>query len=219
MDHLNVNSSLGTIVAAIPQAARLFQALRIDYCCGGDRSLTDAARDLDLEPAAVWQQVRNAAAQTSAEPDLTALSPAELINEIENRHHHWLHGNLPLIGELVFKILQVHGERHPELYELHNLYSRLRLDLEQHLVKEETRLFPGRLDKPALSRLIAELRREHEAAGGALRRMRSLTGDYAVPDDGCPTYRQTYNRLEALESDLFRHIHLENNLLFPRLTA
>ena len=219
--------TLGEIVTELPQAARLFNQLRIDYCCGGDRTFAQALTETDLDPEKVASQLEALAAVQAAsdEQDPKSLASGDLADQIEARHHSFMRENLPLISELLDAVMHAHGVNHPELFQLHKAYSSLRGDIEQHLIKEEILLFPyyhsaaGSLDQAAKEKIqavIAELRSEHEAAGGLLRQMRQVTSDYTLPSDACSTYERLFKKLTALEEDLFQHIHLENNILFNK---
>jgi regulator of cell morphogenesis and NO signaling len=218
MKTIQQNSSLGDIVAAYPRTAALFQTLKIDYCCGGDRTLRAAVEEQGLSLESVWPSIQTMIDQTADQDEVNPadLALAELAAWIEERHHAYLRNQLPAAGAYLFKILTVHGANHPELFTVHRLFSRLKAELEQHLVKEEVRLFPDPADQ---TDLIEELKAEHEKAGSLLHEIRHETRDFAVPADGCQTYELTYATLADLESDLFQHILLENNLLFPRLAA
>lgn len=223
MKTIHQDSTLGDIVTAYPLTASLFQSLKIDFCCGGERTLRAALKDQDLSLSAVWPSIQDLIEKNEllkrtdpAEFNPADLDPSELIDWIEEHHHVWLRSHLPDIAALLFKILSVHGVNHPELFTVHRLFSQLKAELEQHLVKEEVWLFPNPANQTAL---IDELRAEHEKAGALLRDLRRETFDYSVPEDGCSTYALAVQSLAELETDLFRHIHLENNQLFQRLTA
>lgn len=223
----NAEQTLGAIVTELPQAARLFNQLRIDYCCGGDRTVKKALAEAGLEEDKVASQLEALATiqAASEQQDPRSLASGELADQIEARHHSFMRENLPFISELLDAVMHAHGVNHPELFQLHKAYSALRGDIEQHLIKEEILLFPhyqapaGSLDQAAKDKIqavIAELRSEHEAAGGLLRQMRQVTNDYTTPEDACPTFDRLLKKLVALEEDLFQHIHLENNILFNK---
>jgi regulator of cell morphogenesis and NO signaling len=151
---------------------------------------------------------------------------ADLIDHIVATHHSYLNRALPELSDLTTTILRVHGQKHPDLFRVHKLFHNLKLELEQHLIKEETLLFPmikeyetGRSEAhlKKISLVVREIEEEHEAAGDILKELRSVTEDYILPGDGCATYGKTLKGLQELESDLFQHIHLENNILFTRL--
>lgn len=226
MNRFTSTDRIGDIVVALPKAAELFQHYRIDYCCGGDRPLLAALDELHLSSTVVDEL--NTLAQTIQDrgDDWQALTPPQLVDHIVMTHHAFLWANLPKLSELTTTILRVHGANHPELKTLHTLVGTLKTELEGHLVKEETVQYPAieayfkdpspETLNPALD-VIRELEAEHVAAGNILKQIRELTHDFTVPEDGCGTYRKTYALLETTEKDIFQHIHLENNLLFPQL--
>ncbi len=215
--------TVGGIVAELPAAGNLFRLEHIDFCCGGHRLLSDVLADqgrtADVLDDAL-DALREAAGRTPSDAAPATLGDAELADYIDRTHHAYMHEALPSIGTLSETVLKAHGARHPELFRLHVLFGRLRGELEQHLIKEETLLFPvcgvTDFDRVSTRQVVAELRAEHEAAGELLHRMNDLSGDYRVPVDACPTWRRLYEALHEMEGDLFRHIHLENNVLFAR---
>jgi regulator of cell morphogenesis and NO signaling len=226
MNRFTSTDRIGDIVVALPKSAELFQHYRIDYCCGGDRPLQAALDELHLSSTVVDEL--NTLAQTIQDrgDDWQALTAPQLVDHIVMTHHAFLWANLPKLSELTTTILRVHGANHPELKTLHTLVGTLKTELEGHLVKEETVQYPAieayfkdpssETLNPALD-VIRELEAEHVAAGNILKQIRELTHDFTVPEDGCGTYRKTYALLETTEKDIFQHIHLENNLLFPQL--
>ncbi len=213
---------VGDIVTRLPQAATLFRAAGVDYCCGGHRPLGEALaaegrdpRELDSALDAVRDRAASEREYPAAFEDMEV---SDLTAHIETRHHRYLRDALPRTAELARRVLTAHGQRHPELFRIHALYGRLQLDLEQHLIKEEVSLFPQLAAAPSersadTVQLAAEIREEHEAAGRTLHELRALTGGYTMPDDGCASYGAFMEALSALEADLFQHIHLENNIL------
>ncbi len=213
---------LGEIVSQLPQAAALFRSQDIDFCCGGQR-LLGAALHAAGRPAAELDAALDdlyARAQTVAEQPVAyaAMERTDLMAHIEARHHTYVREALPRISELANRVLAAHGNKHPELFQVHAAFGRLRADLESHLIKEEIALFPLlAANDPArrqeTARLAREIRAEHEAAGQLLHTLRAQTGGYVAPADGCATYHRYLEALSALEADLFEHIHLENNIL------
>lgn len=216
--------TLGELVAEAPGRAAVLDRLGLDYCCHGQRTLADACTEAGLEHDAV------AAALVAAVPEPVdhPTEPAALADHIEATHHTFLHAELPALDALAAKVVGVHGERHPELAEVHRLIVALRADLEPHLLKEERVLFPairalvgGASDFPfgTVQNPIRMMSMEHDRAGELLAALRDASGGYRVPEDGCASYRSLYERLAALEADTHRHIHLENNVLFPAAVA
>lgn len=225
-----ITDTLGDIVAQLPKAGEVFQNHRIDFCCGGNRALFEAAGEQNVDATQLVQELNAlldaASAADANEVDWTTAPLSQLVDHVLNRHHAYLNTTLPTLGELVTKILRVHGQNHAELAKVHQLFYTLKMEFEQHLIKEETLVFPKIVafertgSKDALEQAVAaidELEKEHDSSGQVLKELRKVTRDYAVPDDGCGTYHYTFQKLEEVESNTFVHIHLENNILFPRL--
>lgn len=227
MKSFKLTDRLGDIVIAVPKTAEVFHHYRVDYCCGGDRTLQDALIELQLPEASVLDEL-NTLAKTIQEQgdDWHPMTPMELVDYIVSTHHAFLWTNLPKLSELTTMLLRVHGINHPELIAVHRLFGELKTELEAHLLKEETVQYPAieayfehpSTDtlEPALA-VIHELETEHVAAGSLLKQLRDVTKNYTIPTDGCNTYHKTYALFEKLELDIFQHIHLENNVLFPKL--
>lgn len=219
------DSTVGRVVAANPGTSRVFERFGIDYCCAGRVSLAHAAakRSVDLAAliTALTQQQRPSLIE---EPDWTAASMSDLIAHIKDSHHGYLRRELPRLRAMTTKVAGVHGELHPEMVEVAEIFQKFAADLELHMLKEEQMLFPvleafeatGTWPGGAASEPIACMMHEHEDAGGALAQMRRLTEDYTPPPGACATYRATLEGLEALERDMHRHVHKENSILFVR---
>jgi regulator of cell morphogenesis and NO signaling len=213
--------TIGDVVAKLPAAAAIFKAQGIDFCCGGQRNLGTVIQEQGLDAAAIARSLDSAQANWEAKAgtmDFTVMTPAELTDYIESRHHTYLREALPAAARTLGTVLKAHGRNHPELFRVHSLYGRLRTELEQHLVKEETMLFPmlaepDPAEAESMADLVSQIKQEHEAAGLVLKELRQLTCGYTPPADACPTFTRLLSELEALESDLFQHIHLESNIL------
>lgn len=230
MEKINVNQKIGDIVNQFPKVADIFKEYKIDYCCGGDRPLKSAIEAQNIDESNLLNKINHSfqefLAQKSLDVDWLTSPLDNLVDHILDTHHAYLNANLPIIHELVTKIMRVHGERHPELIKVHKLFSSLRNELESHLFKEETVQYPAiraylesnqQSDLETAVSVNKELSDEHTAAGDILKEFREVTNDYHLPDDACGTYAKTYEKLQELEADMFQHIHLENNILFPRL--
>ena len=240
-DTISEEMTVRDILVAHPATRRTLERLGIDYCCGGHRSLREAAQEAgaDVEEVlaalrAALRQAASAPAQPGArpEPDWQRMSVTDMANHIERKHHAFMKEALPRLEDLLGRVRRAHQERHgPMLGDLTQTFSGLRAEIEVHLVKEEQVLFPylrrieayaqGRGERPPLQHVtvanpIAQMRWEHERAGAALARMRGLTEGYALPPDACESFRALYEGLQEMEDDLHQHIHLENNILFPR---
>ncbi|HOV69547.1 MAG TPA: iron-sulfur cluster repair di-iron protein [Clostridia bacterium] len=215
------NGTIGGIVAEIPAAGSVFKAFGIDYCCGGQRKLADVIAEQGVNRAELYSALDDEAAKARKNANITdlgSLSSETLSYYIESTHHSYLRKALPELGELFAAVLSAHGVNHPELFDLYRVFGGLRTELEQHLIKEEVSLFPKLASEyEDVSALAREIKAEHDSAGKALRELRRISGDYAVPSDGCPTYEKLFTQLERLEDDLHQHIHLENNILLVDL--
>ncbi|MBU8596222.1 iron-sulfur cluster repair di-iron protein [Shouchella clausii] len=225
MSSLTLQSQVADIVTAVPQTADVFRKLRIDFCCGGQVPLEQAALKRGLEPNEVLEQVqlvesKFAECEQSRPADLTEL---ELIDYIQKKHHAFLKEELPALVPYVTKLARVHGGSHPELLRVQELFSDLKQELLDHTTDEDEVVFPlitRFMNEPnsetteALRPHISELEGEHESAGCLLKEIREVTSGFVLPADACGTYRLVYQRLAHLEQDTFDHIHLENNILF-----
>lgn len=221
-----LDRTLGELVAERPARARVLERLGLDYCCHGNRSIAAAATAAGLDPVTVAEDL--GAVTDPAGAGIDSLDPSALIDHIVAVHHVYLHEELPLLVELAVKVREVHGDRHPELHRVAGLASEIRDDLAPHLAKEEQVLFPairkwleGERSFPfgSIGNPIRMMMLEHDRAGELLEDLRAVTNDYSVPADGCTSYRSLYERLANLEADTHRHVHLENNVLFPAVTA
>ncbi|MBU9714816.1 iron-sulfur cluster repair di-iron protein [Evansella tamaricis] len=228
---LTRDSVVRDIVIRVPRSDELFKQYKIDFCCGGNRPLHDAIKEKGLEEGSILQTLHSLQEQAverkeSDRLDWTKEPFTSLMDHILRRHHGYLVEELPDLSFYVTKIFRVHGMSHPELGELHQLFHQLKMELEQHMIKEEQVIFPAirhyentktSTDKTVALSRIHELESEHEEAGFLLKQIRHITNDFTLPPGACTTYRMTFKRLEELESDMFQHVHLENNILFPRL--
>ncbi len=222
--------TVAELAAEMANATLVFERLGIDYCCGGQRKLADACKAAKVDAGDV---IRELAASNQPGADTTAVdwrtkSLTELTQFIVWRYHVDLKNELPALQILVAKVHGVHGTNHPELATVHQLYSALKDELEPHMAKEEEILFPhieGMEDLDAepvpscfgtVRNPIRMMMMEHDSAGDILKQLREVTRSYAVPADACNSYRSMMERLQRLEQDLHEHIHLENNVLFPR---
>lgn len=228
---LTTNKTLGAIAAENPQAVRVFEKHKIDFCCGGDQPIEDACRAKGISAEELLAEIE-AAAPATEERDWQSASLAKLADHIVARHHAYLHQELPELARMIQKVIVAHGPNHSDsLLPLQKTFAGLQSELTTHMMKEEMVLFPlvKRMEAAAgagvglpsapggsVSNPIRMMEDEHDSAAAALREMRRLTSGYTVPPDGCNTYRALFQRLQNLESDLHVHIHLENNVLFPR---
>jgi len=227
INNFRVSDKIGDIVTIFPGASNLFLEYRIDFCCGGNRPLTVAIKEQNLDENKILNLLneRYVEFQEKNEKfiDWAKEKPSKLVDYIVDKHHAYLNEELPKLSELTLKILKVHGESHEELFKVHKLFNTLRIELEEHLIKEEDVLFPAikkyEVEKTSDNRekminLLNELEQEHTGAGDIIKELREVTNHYIVPEGACRTYELTYRKLRELELDTFQHIHLENNILF-----
>jgi regulator of cell morphogenesis and NO signaling len=232
---MTTSATLAEIAATSLSAVRLLEHHGLDYCCGGKQPFDQACRARNIAPDALLREIQDAKAARGQEVDWQTAPIGDLIKHILGTHHEYLKLELPALGQRMSKVLSAHGERDPEtLPRLAEVFAALRAELEMHLHKEEAILFPfieeygraelqGRPVPPvpfgSIRRPIAMMEQEHAGAGDALVELRRLTRDYELPPYACGTVQALYQGLQALEGDLHTHIHLENNILFPRAVA
>ncbi|MDY6011359.1 iron-sulfur cluster repair di-iron protein [Clostridium sp.] len=228
MSKLNKEQKLGEIVAEFPGAARIFNEKGIDYCCHGDVTLEKALVDKDIEVASFVDRINKEYDEflNSKEEyiDWRKEDPNKLIDNIVNVHHAFTFRELLEIDQLLLKILKVHyhhsGE---ELKTVHRLFGALKVELEEHLIKEEEELFPmireytknpSKELRDSIMKFIGVTENEHTGAGHILQDLYRETNGYKTPEWACTTFKLVYKKLDALEKDLFVHIHKENSILF-----
>ena len=212
--------TVGQLAAQHPLATRVFARHAIDYCCGGGQTLEEICSHKGLDQEAVLDEIRKEI-QPSAVPEerWDQASLPDLIEHILTAYHEPLREELPRLESMARKVVRVHGDKEPErLPELLSVYLALKSELEQHMMKEERILFPMiRQGQGTLANgPISVMEHEHDSAGKALGRLNELTDGYQVPAHACNTWRALWHGLAALEKSLHQHIHLENNILFPR---
>ena len=233
---LTATKTVGEIAAEVPSTTREFEKLGIDYCCGGSRTLAEAcaAANIPIDKVLARLEEGLKSSQSGASQNWSNQLLADLITHITSTHHVFVREESPRIAALAAKVVGVHGKNHPELLQVQAIFSALAEELRVHLMKEEQVLFPyvslmeestlaGEPAPPAMFGTVVNpvrmMMQEHDGAGEALRSLRSVTNDYKVPEDACISYRTLYDALRGFEADLHQHIHLENNILFPRAIA
>lgn len=224
--------TIGEIVAENYRAATVFKKHKIDFCCNGNRSIEEACRAKNVS---IWQLTKelDEAMKPGSESTTGYDSwPLDLLADyIEKKHHRYVEGRMPEIKAYLDKLCKVHGERHPELFDIHRHFFVSADELTKHMKKEELVLFPyiRRMVQAkatgetaatpqfiTVKNPIAMMMSEHETEGERFREIAELSSDYTPPADACNTYRVTYALLQEFENDLHLHIHLENNILFPK---
>lgn len=218
---------IADIVTEDIRTAEVFKSVGIDFCCGGHQKLSEACKEQNINLDELETSLASVENNSS---DSTHHNYKEwnidfLADYIVNTHHKTVLRLLPQIVAYTEKIADVHGANHPELIEIRDLFAQINTELLQHLDHEETVLFPaikkqlyaGNEENKAI--IISEITRmtgEHEFAGGAMDHINKISKNYVVPEDGCNTYRVAYKLLEEFEDDLHVHVHLENNILYPK---
>ncbi|HUM64399.1 MAG TPA: iron-sulfur cluster repair di-iron protein [Chitinophagaceae bacterium] len=224
--------SLGEIAAKDLRKAQIFKKYGLDFCCGGKKTVKQACAEKGLDVTKVEQELQHADKMPATRPvPYDEWSLDFLADYIVNTHHSYVKKTLPDLRGYAAKVARVHGARHPELLAIHQLVENVNAELSEHLVKEEQVLFPfirqlvssankGE-SKPAshfgsIENPISMMESEHETAGKDLEQIRKLSNNFAIPDDACASYSLLYRMLEEFEDDLHIHVHLENNILFPK---
>ena len=232
---MTTTTTLADLAATSLNAVRILERHGLDYCCGGKQPFDQACIAKGLKAESIMQEIETAQISGAPERDWQTAPLGELVKHIVGTHHEYLKLELPALGHRMDKVLAVHGARDPEtLPRMAEVFAALRAEMEMHLHKEEVVLFPfieqyGRAEAQSqpmppvpfgsIANPIGMMEREHVSAGDALGEIRVLTHDFELPPYACSTVRALYEGLQALESDLHVHIHLENNILFPRAIA
>jgi regulator of cell morphogenesis and NO signaling len=220
------------VAVALPNATRVFEKTKIDYCCGGDQLLGSACAKAGVDLQTLEKMLESTAVPaTAVTMDFLQMSAVELIQYILDKHHVYTRQEMDRLERLVEKVVAAHGANHSELLGIRDLLQQLCAELKGHMFKEEQILFPYLVEveqcvlqqRPApfapfgtVTNPIRMMMFEHDNAGELLREMRKLSRDYQPPEDACISYKTFYEALVAFEQDLHQHIHLENNLLFPK---
>lgn len=225
-NYFNPNTPIGEIVANDFRAAGIFMQAGIDFCCGGKKSLNESCTEKGISVDELSSELMKATSSpVSYAQNYKAWSLDFLCDYIVNTHHRYVLEKLPELQFYTSKIASVHGENHPELTEVANLFEQINTELRQHLHHEEEDLFPAikrmtagsnEKDRSIIRSEIDRMHGEHDFAGGAMDKINEITGGYAVPADGCQTYQVAFKLLHEFEDDLHIHVHLENNILFPK---
>lgn len=223
-----IEKKVGNLVATDYRYADVFKKYGIDFCCGGGISIAKACKKNNIDSQELIEDLERITSLRETSDDIINWELEKLIDHIVDVHHSYVKDNLPLLHAYAEKVANVHGDRHPELIEIYYKFLELKLDLISHLSKEENILFPyiktlvakgketvrppfGSVQNP-----IAMMVEEHDMAGEIMKQIAGLSNNYQPPADACTTYKVLFNKLEDFEKDLHRHVHLENNILFPK---
>ncbi len=227
--------TVGSIVADDYRAAAVLTAHGIDFCCKGGRTVDEVCRSKGLDPTTLKDEIEAALARdTRAGEDFKKWSLSSLVDHIEQVHHHYVEQRIHLLRQYLEKLCTVHGERHPELFQIRDAFDACAAAMAVHMKKEELLLFPyikqlekaqaegGMPPTPLFGSVVNPVQmmmEDHDAEGERFRRIKQLSWGYASPPDGCITYSTALRMLQEFEEDLHKHVHLENNILFPRAVA
>jgi regulator of cell morphogenesis and NO signaling len=228
----NGETKVKEIALSNPGAKRILEEAGVDYCCGGGKSLHDACAHSNVTAEDVLTRLSKNREQVGPEDTNWRSAPlSELTRHIVQKHHRYVRDAIRRVPALLVKVKEKHGTNHPELAEIESLFLDLGHEMTAHMQKEEMILFPyidalersargeETLEPPFFQTVrnpIQAMMQEHDAAGDLLRALRETSQGYAVPTDACMSYRELYESLAAFEADLHTHVHLENNILFPR---
>lgn len=228
----SANTRVKEIAVANPGAKRVLEDAGVDYCCGGERPLHDACMKAGVSAEEILQRLQENSKQVAAEEkNWTAATLCELTQHIVAKHHGYVREQVPRLRALLDKVKSKHGQNHPELAEIEISFFDLGQEMYGHMQKEEQILFPyiERLEHATMEKRKPEppffgtvrnpihmMMQEHDSAGVLLHEMRRLSGGYQPPAEACESYRELYRSLEEFEADMHTHVHLENNILFPR---
>ena len=230
--NFTTTTRVGDIAAANPGAKKVLEEGGVDYCCGGAKSLTEACMHTGVSAEEILRRLQENRQQVGPQDANWARAPlADLTKHIVEKHHKYVRGAVPRVTALLAKVKARHGENHPELAAIEREFLGLGQEMYAHMQKEEQILFPyieklerateGReqLEPPffqTVRRPVQVMMNEHDSAGQALHGMRRLSSGYHTPAEACESYREVYRSLEEFEADMHAHVHLENNILFPR---
>ncbi len=218
---IDANQTLGDLATAHPEATTVFLRHRLDFCCGGGRKLVDACRSAGIDPATVLAELTDLeAGESGEEPVHWAAEPlGKLVDHIQTKYHEAHRRDLPALVAAARKVERVHADKPHCPHGLADHLAHVEAEMYAHMAKEEQILFPAISHGhrgPSVHMPIRVMMHEHEEHGSNLDRIRELTGDLIPPEGACRTWRALYAGLAQLEAELMEHIHLENNVLFPR---
>jgi len=226
-----VTKTLAELVTDNIRSAIVFEEFGLDFCCKGRRSLKDACDEKNIDPSKVAEELTKLQTNGSGSEKPAEWKLDFLVDYIINNHHQYVRRMIPVISLHSDKVASVHGSNHPETKDIADIFLTVREELEGHMMKEERILFPyikqmaeaqnsgGNLYPPPFGSVQNPIRMmeiEHVSAGEGFEKIRGLSNNYSLPADSCETYRALYSELKEFEEDLHKHIHLENNILFPK---
>lgn len=230
---MNITSEtrIGELVAQDYRTALVFKKHKIDFCCQGGRTIKEACEKKELNENQVLEELENIYTAIAPINNFQDFQLDDLVDYIEDNHHQYVSQAIPVIQQYLDKVCKVHGAHRPELFQIHELFSQSAEELSHHMMKEELVLFPfvkrmaqaqrdnEKLELPGYGSVenpIAMMKHEHNTEGERFRKIAEISNDYQPPAEACNTYRVVFALLKEFEEDLHKHIHLENNILFPK---
>jgi regulator of cell morphogenesis and NO signaling len=220
------------IAVANPSATRILERAGVDFCCGGHNSLHQACADAGVSAEDILERLRATGAEAGPDDaDWASASLSKLMRHIQEKHHRYVRKAIERLQPILTKVKSKHGEAHPEVSEIEAIFEALSQEMLMHMQKEEQILFPyieameraangeGPLEPPFFQTVrnpIQAMMNEHDAAGDLTKQIRKASAEYSLPADACASFQEAYRRLCEFEADLHQHVHLENNILFPR---
>ncbi len=231
---LTKEKTIGEMVAEDFRTAAVFRKYKIDFCCKGNRTIEEACENKKYSVAEIYAELENISSENATDVDFNSWPLDLLADYVEKTHHRYVEENSTVLMQYLNKLCKVHGDRHPELFEINKLFTASAQELAAHMKKEELILFPfikkmvaakahgEDLQKPhfgSVENPVAMMKDEHTVEGERFEEIAKLTNQYQFPEDACGTYQVTYRMLQDFEKDLHTHIHLENNILFPKAIA
>lgn len=223
--------TVAELVSENIKTAHVFKKYGIDFCCGGGVSVAKACEKKGVDIDALSADIAAIGNNTVASQNYNSWELDFLSDYIINTHHVYVSENIPLILQYAEKVARVHGDASPELHRILDLFGMVAAELQSHMQKEEQILFPyiqqivqskktgSALNMPPFGSAknpIRMMEMEHEMAGDLLKEIAELSNHYTTPDWACNTYKALFAKLEEFEDDLHQHVHLENNILFPK---
>ena len=220
------------IALSNPAATQALENAGLDNCCGGGKSLHEGCLHADVPAEEILSRLRENSKDVSPdEANWTSASLSDLTRHIREKHHRYVRESIPRVQTLLDKVKAKHGENHPEITDIERLFNEVSREMIMHMQKEEQILFPyidalqrssngnGPVEAPFFQTVrnpIQAMMSEHDSAGDLVKRIRKASSEYTAPADACPSYSALYQDLQGFEADLHQHVHLENNILFPR---
>jgi len=230
--NFNSETKVKEIAVANPGAARILEQAGVDYCCGGNKSLQDACAHAGVSTQEIIARLQENTAEVGPADANWASAPlGELTQHIREKHHQYVRDSIPLVQKLLERVKAKHGSNHPELLDIEKLFLQVGRDLVMHMQKEERMLFPyiealeraangtRAIERPFFQTVrnpVHAMMAEHDAAGALVNQIRTASSAYTPPAGACMSYQALYRELHEFEADLHQHVHLENNILFPR---